>query len=72
MITVSTKTSRICTAALDKTEAEKVTRRMDSLRVLNRKRQNVQCVLVTKQDAKQNSYYNNLITKNLTLSDLMN
>ena len=58
--------------ALDKTEAEKVTRRMDSLRVLNRKRQNVQCVLVTKQDAKQNSYYNNLITKNLTLSDLMN
>ena len=57
---------------LDKTEAEKVTRRMDSLRVLNRKRQNVQCVLVTKQDAKQNSYYNNLITKNLTLSDLMN
>ena len=72
MITVSTKTSRTCTAALDKTEAEKVTRRMDSLRVLNRKRQNVQCVLVTKQDAKQNSYYNNLITKNLTLSDLMN
>ena len=58
--------------ALDKTEAEKVTRRMDSLHVLNRKRQNVQCVLVTKQDAKQNSYYNNLITKNLTLSDLMN
>lgn len=45
---------------------------MDSLRVLNRKRHLVQCVLVTKREAKQNSYYNTLITKNLTLRDMMN
>ena len=57
--------------ALDKAEAEKMTRRMDSLRVLNRKRQNVQCILVTKQEAKQNSYYNTMITNNITLSKLM-
>ncbi len=57
--------------ALDKTEAEKVSRRMDSLRLLNRKRQNVQCILVTKQEAKQSSYYHAMIAKNITLSDLM-
>ena len=57
--------------ALDKAEAEKVTRRMDSLRVLNRKRQNVQCILVTEQDAKQNSYFNSMIAKNITLIDLV-
>lgn len=57
--------------ALDKAEAEKVIRRRDSLRFLNRKLQNVQCILVTKQEAKRNSYYNSLIIKNITLSDLM-
>ena len=57
--------------ALDKTEAEKITNRMAPLQTFNRKRHNVQCVLVTKQPVKQNSYYNSLITKNITLSDLM-
>ena len=58
--------------ALDKSEAEKIVNRMAPLQTLNRKRHNVQCVLVTKQQAKQNSYYNSLVTKNITLSDLMN
>ena len=34
--------------ALDKTEAEKITNRMAPLQTFNRKRHNVQCVLVTK------------------------
>ncbi len=57
--------------ALDKTEAEKIANRMAPLQTFNRKRHNVQCVLVTKQPVKQNSYYNSLVTKNITLSDLM-
>lgn len=57
--------------ALGKTEAEKITNRMAPLQTFNRKRHNVQCVLVTKQPVKQNSYYNSLVTKNITLSDLM-
>lgn len=57
--------------ALDKTEAEKITNRMAPLQTFNRKRHNVQCVLVTKQPVKQNGYYNSLVTKNITLSDLM-
>ena len=58
--------------ALDKVEAEKIVNRMAPLQTLNRKRHNVQCVLITKQPAKRNSYYNSLVTKNITLSDLMN
>ena len=58
--------------ALDKVEAEKIVNRMAPLQTLNRKRHNVQCVLITKQPAKLNSYYNSLVTKNITLSDLMN
>jgi len=57
--------------ALDKTEAEKLKIRMDSLAMLNRKRQNVQCVLVTKQEAKRNNYFNTMITKNITMDDIM-
>ena len=57
--------------ALDKTEVERIANRMAPLRTFNRKRHNVQCVLVTKQPAKQNGYYNSLVTKNITLSDLM-
>jgi len=57
--------------ALDKIEAEKIKIRKDSLMMLNRKKQNVQCILVTKQDAKHNSYYNSMIIRNITLNDLM-
>ena len=37
--------------ALDKVEAEKIVNRMAPLQTLNRKRHNVQCVLITKQPA---------------------
>lgn len=56
--------------ALDKAEAEKLRCRMDYLQSLNRRRRNVQCVLVTKQQAKQNNYYNSLIIRNITLTDM--
>ncbi len=58
--------------ALDKAETEKLRHRMDYLQSLNRRKRNVQCVLITKQPAKQNSYYNSLIIMNITLSDLLN
>lgn len=56
--------------ALDKEEAEKISRRMDPLRMLNRKRHNVQCILVTKQEARRNGHYNSMINNNITLEDL--
>lgn len=56
---------------LDKTEAERIRNRMASLQVLNRKKKNVQCVLVTKDDAKRNSYYNAMVVKNITMTDLI-
>ncbi len=56
--------------ALDRAETEKIRRRMDCLQSFNRRKRNVQCILVTKQPTKQNSYYNSLNIKNITLSDL--
>ncbi|MGM9809600.1 MAG: ATP-binding protein [Paludibacteraceae bacterium] len=57
--------------SLDKGEAEKIQKRMNSLQVFNRKKKNVQCVLVTKHEAKRNSYYNSMNIINLTLNDMI-
>lgn len=57
--------------ALDKTETENIQNRMALLQNFNRKRRNVQCVLITKQDTKHNGYYNSLNIRNITLHDIM-
>lgn len=57
--------------ALDKIETDKIKNRMNSLQTLNRRKRNVQCVLITNQPAKRNKYYNALNIKNITLDDLM-
>ena len=56
---------------LDKDEAERIRRRMNTLTMLDRRRQNVQCVLVTKEEAKKNGQYSALVSNNIRLHDIM-